>query len=64
MKIYMHEYSLDTSLLLSDEGHVLGVYLDSEDAQNHVNTLPTETKKICDAEFSEDELPLDFDDAA
>lgn len=68
MKIYMHEYALDTSLLFSNDGRVLGVYLDSEDAQDNYDALPvTEfdtSHRTLATETPEDELPLDFDDAA
>ena len=68
MKIYMREYTLDTSLLFSAEGRVLGVYLDSEDAQLNFDALPendaTLSKRGISTEESEGEMALDFDNAA
>lgn len=62
MKVYIHENTDDTTLLLSNEGRVLGVYSDIDDARIDYVEHSTADENIFD-EY--DELdPLDFDDAA
>ena len=66
MKVYIHEYAHDTTLLFSINGRVLGVYVDQQDAlidyESFASTarIPTEKDTIPDME----ERPLDFDDVA
>ena len=67
MKVYMHEYALDTKLLFSDEGRILGVYLDREDLDRNVDALPITEEALANKglELEAEEIaPLDFDDAA
>jgi len=66
MKVYMHEYAPDTTLLFSNEGRVVGVYLDNDDAQSDYDSL-SGSDDLPDKKGTNpapEEMPLNFDDAA
>lgn len=62
MKVYIQEYAVDTTLLFSNEGRVLGVYSDIDDAQSdYAEHTAADEKLVIDGMPLD---PLDFNDAA
>jgi len=59
MKVYIHEYAIDTTLLYSNEGRILGVYSDIGDAQSDYHDYNT-----ADAPPGTGDVTLDLNDAA